>query len=377
MLPSLQFSEFHKFLVSAGGLSLASAVALPVLLLRSQKAVMVTQKQLADLSPDSKSAVLEQQRQALWVINHWPHASIALGAIGLLLIFIGGTIWKTRQDRLNERESEDLTSVKLEQERVRHEIRSLIRQNKETDDETVDAIDQSLEAEEVAPTEESSQSATAEDLPNPRKPSDKANQETAPTMSSGTRANIEALQIVKRNAGTKEIRGMLAYIQAQEEALLYLERLYEGKLDYVRGVRVGRERADFIVTSDTDDMPHLAVDVATLSGLTTTVVRRRVLQAIEWARTASYSTHKEFNGPFRPVIFFVSPDLQNSKLRDLAFREIEQALGVRDLADGVPPMTIILVRSDGFDTLPLDKSLFTGPHPTFLQWTATPRAADQ
>ena len=339
---------------------------------------MVTQKQLADLSPDSKSAVLEQQRQALWVINHWPHASFFLAAIGLLLIFIGGAIWKTRQDRLNERESEDLKSVRLEHERIRHEIRSLIRKNKEADDETVDAIDQSSEAAELAPTEDTSQTATAEDVPNPRKPSDTTNPGTAaPTMSSGTRANIEALQIVKRNAGTKEIRGMLAYIQAQEEALLYLERLYEGKLDYVRGVRIGRERADFMVTSDTDEMPHLAVDVATLSGLSTTTVRRRVSQAIEWARAASYSTHKEFNGPFRPVIFFVSPDVQNSRLREVAFREIEQALDRRDLADQVPPMTIILVRSDAFDTLPLDKSLFMGPHPTFLQWTATPQATDQ
>ncbi|SCF11712.1 hypothetical protein GA0070612_3932 [Micromonospora chokoriensis] len=194
-------------------------------------------------------------------------------------------------------------------------------------------------------------------------------------MSGGTRANIEALQIVKKNAGTREIRGMVAYIQAQEEALLYLERLYEGKLDYVRGVRIGRDRADFIVTSDTDEMPNLAVDVAPLSGLSSTAVRRRVSQAIDWAQGASYATQKEFSGPFRPVIFFISPDLQNSRLRNVAFQEIERALDRRDLADVVPPMTIILVRSDGFDTLPLDKSLFTGPTPTFLQWTAASQTA--
>ncbi|QKW13033.1 hypothetical protein [Verrucosispora sp. NA02020] len=334
---------------------------------------MVTPEQLSDLSPDSKSAILEQQRQALWVINHWPRASIFLAGVGVVLILVGGTVWKRRQDRLNERESADLKSVNLEQERTRHEIRALIRQNKEADEETVDAIGQSSEVAEIAPTENTPQSGTAEEVPNPRRHSDTASQDIAtPTISSGTRANIEALQIVKKNAGTKEIRGMLAYIQAQEEALLYLERLYEGKLDYVRGVRIGRDRADFVVTSDTDEMPHLAVDVATISGPSTTAVRRRVSQAIEWARAASYSTHKEFNGPFRPVIFFVSSDLQNSRLRDAAFVEIERALYPRDSADEVPPMTIILVKADGFDALPLDKSLFTDPSPIFLQRTATP-----
>ncbi|MEU8369065.1 hypothetical protein [Micromonospora tulbaghiae] len=290
---------------------------------------------------------------------------------GLLLIIVGGTIWKRRQDRLNERESADLKSVELEHEKTRHEIRGLIRQNKEDDEETVDAIDQSSEAAEIATPEDAPQSSESEKVPNQRQATDTA----SPAMSGGTRANIEALQIVKKNAGTKEIRGMLAYIQAQEEALLYLERLYEGKLDYVRGVRIGQSRADFIVTSDTDEMPNLAVDVAPISGLNPTAVRRRVSQAVEWARAASYWTHKEFSGPFRPVIFFISPDLQKSRLRDIAFQEVERALDRRDLADAVPPMTIILVRSDGFDTLPLEKSLFTDPTPTFLHWTAKSQAA--
>ncbi|MFI6263133.1 hypothetical protein [Micromonospora sp. NPDC051006] len=365
----MQFSDFHKFLVSVGGLSLAAAVALPILLLRSQKTVMVTEKQLADLSPNARDAVEAQQKQALWIINYWPPVSIVLFAIGTVLIVVGAVIWKKRQDLLNDRESAELEKVKLEHEKTRHEIRALIRDNKEGEEEAVEAA-----IKESAADPPSSDQDDRTEVPRPRPPTEKEERPDDGSRASTTRTNISALKTVATNVGSLEIRGMLNYIRAQEEAVLYLERVYAGKLDVVRNVRLGVDRADFMVTSDTEDMPNLAVDVSQING--TSVARPKVRQSLEWAQEARYAARQSFRGRFRPVVFFVIPTNSPPKLSEVVRSEIQRGIhGFSDLSEKPPPMTIILVESEAFETLPLEKSVFAGPDPRVLEWLPSVAAA--
>jgi hypothetical protein len=310
VLPSLQFTDFHKFLVSVGGLACVAAGALPIFLLRTQKTVSVTTKQLTELSPDARTATEIQQAQVLWLLNSWPVISAALLAGGIALIIIGAVIWKRRQDVLNSKEAAEIRKIDAESEKAQQESVALSRANQETPKETEVALEE--KATEVGDAQLEGEILEAGTLTT----SESRAETVRPAPTAG--AALSALQAILAASEdlAPEARGLIKLLSSQELTLQAIEREFPDA-DIVRNVRIIKDRADFVVTTKHQSMPGIVVDVTRLPpGITASLDiydRRR-----DWADRITLQAPSILKINIRPVVvLIISESMHPTKAREL------------------------------------------------------------
>ena len=132
VLPGLQYTDFHKFLVSIGGLLTGAGFALPIFLLKSQTALLITNEQLGKATPEAAKAIRSQQGQVAFLVAAWPWLSLTLICAGSTLIFVGARAWKKQQQRIENREAAELSKIKAEGEKAQQETLALVQAQKAT-----------------------------------------------------------------------------------------------------------------------------------------------------------------------------------------------------------------------------------------------------
>ncbi|MEV6691287.1 hypothetical protein AB0M35_07440 [Micromonospora sp. NPDC051196] len=294
MLPGLQFTDFHKFLVSVGGLSLASGIALPLLLLRSQKALLVSEKDISLLAPSAAKAVRSQQDQLAWLIRYWPIVSVVLVVLGASLVVKGAIMWKRRQDRLNERDDAEIDRVKAEREKFHQETLLLARQHQESPSQA----DVSLE-------EKAAESVGEENSEG--RPSVPAADDDDGTSAGPSQPSVPEQRADEETASKKQLRAMTLQVEAEELVLRKVRSLYRGHLDMVRDVRIGNVRADALAMSRSPDMPSLILDIRTVLVRPDwlTHFRRRFQESLRWMSQVKDVAATELHADVKPVVLFV------------------------------------------------------------------------
>ncbi|MFF0824971.1 hypothetical protein ACFYUR_31745 [Micromonospora haikouensis] len=295
MLPGLQFTDFHKFLVSVGGLFLASGIALPLVLLRSQKALLVPEKEMSLLVPSAARAVRSQQDQLTWLIRFWPFVSAALVVLGAFFIVKGAIMWKHRQDRLNERDDAEIDRVKAEREKFHQETLTLARQHQES---PIQA-DASLE-------EKAAESAEGEPSDDRTVGSEASSGDETPEGSSHSSVPEQRADD-EMTISQKQLRAMALQVEAEELILRKFRSLYRGNLDLVRDVRIAGLRADSLVMSRVPNAPNLILDVRTVSVRPNWVpnLRRRLQESLRWISQVKVAAAAELHADVKPLVLFV------------------------------------------------------------------------
>ena len=337
MLPSLQFTDFHKFLVSAGGIACVAAGALPFFLLRTQKTVSTTSKQLSELSPDARTATEVQQSQLLWLLRVWPWVSVLLLLVGITFIAIGGIQWRKRQNVLNEKETAEIKKLDserekadAEKEKVYQESIALSRSNKETPTEALESIEEKTSESPSAdndpddlPTEAASESVTEVERP-----------EQA-TFDS-TQAALTTIMAASQDLAP-EARGYIETLGSLELTSQAIRRSLPNA-SITRNVRIGSTRADFVITTRENDRFDLVIDVRRLthnaSHLSESVRR---IQA--WAEKVSSATNAIPIKNYRPLSIMVLPEGASSKQIRYLARALTTPRGFQTFA----PLTVLLI----------------------------------
>ncbi|QDY10227.1 hypothetical protein FJK98_26330 [Micromonospora sp. HM134] len=358
MLPSLQFTEFHKFLVSAGGLSMGTAAALPVFLIKTQKASLVKNNEVSDLSPTSKGALEIQQNQMLWLLKSWPFISGTLMLAGMLLLIFGAAIWKRRQDVLNEREASEIRRTNAEEEKLRQESAALLRAHREPLEEQLQAVEEKArEVEQISERgpEQEAQPPDNSDL----------NKEARESERAATSAEFWLDSFEIPSGAPKNVANVLNYLRIEERAIERIGNMYKGDVDVSRQVRLGDARVDATFTSLSSDLPNLVVDVKYLSG-SFHQIRSKVEEAVLEASSNSRAVTEVSKSIFRPVIIFVTPPTKDSDARYIVDNVLEQVLDdMREIER--PPLTVIISRMDSLERLTVDPSWFRSSVPYIVR----------
>jgi hypothetical protein len=365
MLPGLQFTDFHKFLVSVGGLSLAASVSLPALLLRSQNVILIPEKQLGELSKPAASAIRLQQDQTLFMLKYWPILSIVLAFGGVVLIVTGATIWRERQELLNKRDASELAKSDAERRKLDEEANALVRANKENDEENARAITQEAAMEDP---QNSIIDAADPRIPEQRREaSTEKAEDPEELLQNSIRRLREALSIFDTDSqlgSPRYARGVISHTLAQEQAALFAYRLFKGQCEIVKGVRTGLySRADFIVTSRVKELPNLIVKVTRLSEVNKNQTLRTMRNLEDWAQRTPADANNLFNVHYRPMIFLVHDGKFYERSREVLELAIETMKQLHATA-GAPPATFIVTSQDALD----------GPPPTGLIQLTSPTA---
>ncbi|MEU4564886.1 hypothetical protein AB0F72_41450 [Actinoplanes sp. NPDC023936] len=361
VLPSLQFTDFHKFLVSAGGLSVAAAVGLP-LVMRTQKLNLTSAKDVTALPPQTQDALELQQQQSLILLKAWPYASGFLLALGITLVLIGGISWRNRQKVINDRESAEIDKIRAEREKAYQETVAIIRSHKEDLDETAQSLEEKVI--DSQSTEELSSSEAASAVgPKPRtNSSDVAVSETPDSALQKT-----ILELDPESSAT--VKGMVRFIKAQQEAIHRFIDLWGGEnIDIVRDVRIrGGGRADFVVTSRLDHIPGIVADIRTYSeGMSPRVASEIVSK---WLRRAFETTALEYNAPLRPVSVLIFPDATPRTSMIKVLQTLNYTLRGEDGLGGME-CTVILSRESDLANAKFETDWFSQRKLTIVQLSA-------
>ncbi|MEO3744927.1 hypothetical protein [Plantactinospora sp. B5E13] len=293
MFPTLQYTDFHKFLVSVGGLAVGVGVGLPVLLLRSQSVLKTTQAELQALPPGSRSAIQLQQEQMILLLRSWPYVSSALTAIGLALIIWGAVAWKKQQSRTDSRELAELAKLETDREKAYQETLLLLREHQENP-EIAQKRREEEAAESLVPDSEE-----ATDSP----------------MSTGSvhLANEEATEEIQADTPvpTANIRNYLSGERLQEitkssvmHVMNALAAAYGPDVDVTPDVRLGDSFADAVLTSRLRTVPNMIIDIKHLPSRPANI-RHQIHDAIVWGLKVRAQAKKELRAPFAPVTFLI------------------------------------------------------------------------
>ncbi|MEU5724675.1 hypothetical protein ABZ783_23000 [Micromonospora sp. NPDC047738] len=285
MLPSLQYTDFHKFLVSVGGVACGVGVGIPVLLLRNQSTLKIPQKEFLELNSDAREAIRAQQSQVAFMLHYWPYASAVLVIAGLCFIIWGATLWKRQQSRTDNREIAELAKIEAEREKTYQETLVLLRNHQE-----------SPEVAELIREEKEQASDPAAD-----------NEMPSPLEIAGTDQPMpgpDSISTTKATAGQPvPSLGKMTQI-ATQDIMRALASTYGEELDVVPEIRIGSTYVDAAVTSRNPRIPNLLVDVRVIRPQRTSV-RTRVDEAIAWSVRVRRAAKLELKQPFLPVVFFV------------------------------------------------------------------------
>jgi hypothetical protein len=336
VLPGLQFTDFHKFLVSAGGLALAAGLALPIFLLRTQKTVAVSTKQLAELSEPARQATGVQQEQLLWLIQAWPWVSGFLVLTGVLLTAFGAAKWHKRQVVLNQKEQEEIKKIIAEQEKAKQESIAIARGNIETPKESEIALEEKIAESVPALTD-----ATSDDL------AESPGAIIAPAESPTTPAErfeeeSEALnRLVSELPQLPEtMRNGIKTLTAQELVGFLLKKSLPKGSEILRFVKLENGgRTDFLLFPTEPDIPELAIDVRFVSNPYTVEFVSREARA--WATKIADATTGRPVYPVSVIVFdgdeisrklmsavtarFMNPTLPHAALYIFSFAALARA----------------------------------------------------
>ncbi|MGC5306042.1 hypothetical protein [Micromonospora zamorensis] len=284
MLPSLQYTDFHKFLVSIGGVACGVGFGIPVLLLRNQSTLKISQKEFLGLNSEAREAIRAQQKQVAFMLHYWPYVSMTLVVAGICFIVWGAVLWRRQQSRTDNREVAELAKIEAEREKTYQETLVLLRDHQEPPEvaELIREEEEQASDSTADDTASASQEATetGESTPNP---------ENSLTPGATTRPTTPSLFSLTQKA-VQDIRHIL-------------KSTYGEELDIVPEVRIGRARADAAVTSRNPQIPNLLVDVRVIRPQRP--LRTRVDESIAWSVRARRAAKIELKQPFLPVVFFV------------------------------------------------------------------------
>jgi hypothetical protein len=340
VFPSLQFTDFHKFLVSAGGLTCVASGALPFFLLRTQKTVFTTSQQLDELSPDARSAAETQQAQLLWLLKVWPWISVFLLLVGAVLILVGAFQWRSRQNVLNKRDTAEIDKLNAERgkadaekEKIYQESIALSRINKESPAETSKSLEEkAIEAVEDAATPD-------EHFGDGETPDLNIEPEDLPTDS--TTAALNTIVAASQDLPA-EARGYIETISALELTSQAIRRSLPDA-SITRNVRIGSTRADFVITSRDQERFDLAIDVRRITqnfGQPREIVNR----IRKWANAVAETTNPVPLKNYRPLSILILPDdeswrVSGSRLHELVRLVVDPGLLWMTYA----PLTVLLL----------------------------------
>jgi hypothetical protein len=316
VLPGLQFTDFHKFLVSVGGLFLASGFALPLVLLRPQNALLVPEKEISLLVPAAETAVRSQQDQLALLIRNWPFASAVLVVLGTLLVTKGAIMWKRRQDRLNERDDAEIDRVKAEREKFHQETLALARQHQES----LSQADASLE-------EKAAESVGEKNLGDEKSRLEVTTAGDKTPEGSLQASASEQHDDEKMTISKKQLRALTLQVEAEELVVKKVRSFYRGHLDVVRDVRIGNLRADSLIISRSPDMPNLILDIRTVFIHPDWVanLRHRLQSSLRWMSQVKEGA-AELHTDIKPVALFVFDKNPSEKQVLLVRRMISRLL---------------------------------------------------
>jgi hypothetical protein len=353
VLPSLQFTEYHKFLVSAGGLSVGLSAALPLFLLRNQKILELKAEDVAKLNSASQKALSLQQGQILWLLETWPLISGSLMIVGLVLILHGAIVWRGRQAILNSREDAEIKRINAEEQKFLQEAASFMRAHQISVDEKIDSAEEELREAESGSLDalESAERQQADKLVAGEEPSERA---TGPDV---------IVKLLETNP--RRVSGVLDYFATEEQLIEKLSEQFGGKVEVARGVRFKKLEVDAVFTSLTSALPSLILEVKALSGSRRSV-QEKCSSSMDLADRASLSAWKMTGKMFRPVVVFVLPDGMTEVARMHARTAIDEILNAREKM-AVPPITVIAVQRKNIDRLAIDPGWLALPN-HFFHW---------
>ena len=273
--------------MSVGGALCVVGCSLPLLLLRSQKVILVPEKELNSYGPAARDALRLQQHQMTWLLKMWPYVSISFIILGIALSLVGAVIWKHRQDVVNEKEREEIEKIRADRAKIHQEVLVLLRQGQVSTEEAIEGIERRIFEEEadsepdrllstdiltvIRGDDSSPVGATGDDVPPP-----------GPI-----------------------IQGMQRYIRAEQEVLDALRAVYGGKMDAVRDVRVGRSRVDLVVTSRLSDRPNLLVEVHAVGSKNIRNISKVLEKSFQWTFEVRGEAYHELGGIFHPAIIVI------------------------------------------------------------------------
>jgi hypothetical protein len=107
VLPKIEYDQLYKFVVSLGVLLAATAIALPLLLLRASADLRVPRDELDRLTPTARQVITTKQRSLEVTLYLIPVASPVLLVSGGLTSWYGLRRWKRRQDEDDEQQRLD------------------------------------------------------------------------------------------------------------------------------------------------------------------------------------------------------------------------------------------------------------------------------
>ncbi|MFI7649742.1 hypothetical protein ACIBTZ_27215 [Micromonospora sp. NPDC049460] len=348
MLPSLQFTEYHKFLVSVGGLSVGLAAALPIFLLRTQKVPTIKAEDIGKLDPASQKALALQQEQTLWLLKVWPIISALLLVVGLVLVWRGATIWRKRQRVLNSREDAEIKRIAAEESKLTQEAASFMRAHQLSPDEQARVAEEKIEEDGellAVPVGSELQEAEPSAVPHPR------------PASNVDASWTESLEIPAD--APSNVRGLLTYLVNQNRLLDRLARPFQGQVDVARGVRLGRAEMDAVFTSSHPQLPSLVVEVKTLRSAG---AKQSAWSGILAADEAKATAEREVKREFRPVVVYLLPDTDTDSKR--FYVAIGEALRQRAIIS-TSPLTVIAVQARDILRLSVDPSWLQTDTPYF------------
>lgn len=114
MIPKLEFGHLYKFVASLGIALMAVAVVGPWAILRDQGALMVSEAELAELTPRAQRVLELKQAHAELVMEWYPRVAAVVFLVGAALTVCGLLFWLPRQAVANKIEEAGLPKVKLE-----------------------------------------------------------------------------------------------------------------------------------------------------------------------------------------------------------------------------------------------------------------------
>ncbi|MEH0821505.1 MULTISPECIES: TipAS antibiotic-recognition domain-containing protein [unclassified Micromonospora] len=364
VLPGLQFTEFHKFLVSAGGLSLGLSAALPVFLMKSQKATTMRADDVAKMDPASREALTIQQGHLLMTLKIWPYISGSLLILGLALVVYGGVKWRQRQRVLDNREDEEIQRIKAEKEKLVQEAASFMRAHQLPVDEQVQALEKELEQE----LEEDG--TTDPEIPGPSGKTSDA-EETARDVKERMPSQREpegsswVSSIRIPEDAPKTVQGVLRHYITQERAIERVKLMFNGKVEVAREVQIGPRRVDAVLTSLDPSLPNLVVDIDIVSG-PINKIREKIAHAMRSASEVSYEAERRLNNHFHPLVMLVVPSDIGAKTRDLIRIIVKDDLAFTLREIGLP-LTVLVVDADKLESLVVDPSWARASEP-MLHW---------
>jgi hypothetical protein len=278
VLPGLQYTDFHKFLVSIGGLFMAAGFALPIFLLRTQSSLLVPADQLAKATPGAAAAIQSQQEQIAILVAVWPWLSAGLSIIGLALIAVGARTWRKQQKRIEHREEAELSKIRAEGEKAQQETLALVKAQKATPDDLAEQVE--AESAEIPDSSVKDSSGASPAVVTPR-------------SSSTTTPNIE------KRLGTREA-------DFRAEVLERIADHFGAAMDLVTDVKLGPGTvADGIFVSRVAELPNLLVEVRSAPRPSEIAVRSLVQELAGWALSAVTKAEQRFGSGFIPVVVII------------------------------------------------------------------------